>query len=58
MRTLLDFSYRKDQTEVCTLSGWVFPRMRPYPPCYRAAFAFSVICYPLLHLPSLRLGYH
>ena len=32
--------------------------MRPYPPCYRAAFAFSVISYPLLHPPSLRSGYH
>jgi hypothetical protein len=44
--------------EVCTLSGWVCPRMRPYPPYYRAAFAFSIISYPLLHPPSLRLGYH
>jgi hypothetical protein len=32
--------------------------MRPYPPCYQAAFAFSVISYPLLHPPSLRSGYH
>src|SRR4029453_8931106 len=52
------FLYRQDQTEVCTLSGWVSPRVRPYPPYYRAAFAFSVISYPLLHPPSLRSGYH
>ena len=32
--------------------------MRPYLPCYRAAFAFSVISYPLPHPPSLRSGYH
>jgi len=32
--------------------------MRPYPPCYRTAFAFSVISYPLLRPPSLRSGYH
>ncbi len=49
---------REDQTKVCTLSGWVCPRVRPYPPCYWAAFAFSVIFYPLLHPLSLRSGYH
>src|SRR6266571_2808108 len=32
--------------------------MRPYLPCYRAAFAFSVISYPLPHPPSLRSVYH
>jgi len=32
--------------------------VRPYPPYYRAAFAFSVISYPLPHPPSLRSGYH
>ena len=32
--------------------------MRPYPPCYWAAFAFSVISYPLFRPPSLRSGYH
>jgi hypothetical protein len=32
--------------------------MRPYPPYYRTAFAFSVISYPLFHPPSLRSGYH
>ena len=32
--------------------------MRPYPSCYRAAFAFSVLSYPLLRPPSLRSGYH
>src|SRR5712691_3459388 len=50
--------YREDQTEVCPLSGWVSPPMRPYPPYYWAAFAFSVISYPLLPPPSLRSGYH
>ncbi len=29
----------------------------PYPPYYRATFAFSGIFYPLRHPPSLRLGY-
>ena len=52
------FLYRKDQTKVCTLSGWVSPRVRPYPSYYWAAFAFSVLSYPLLHPPSLRSGYH
>ena len=32
--------------------------MRPYPPYYQTAFAFSVISYPLLRPPSLRSGYH
>ena len=52
------FLSRKDHTEVCTLSGWVSPPRRPSPPYYRAAFAFSVLSYPLLHPPSLRSGYH
>jgi hypothetical protein len=52
------FLYRKDQTEVCTLSGWVCPRLRPYPPYYGAAFALSVFFYPLPRPPSLRSGYH
>ena len=29
----------------------------PYPPYYRATFAFSGLFYPLRHGPSLRLGY-
>jgi hypothetical protein len=37
---------------------WVSPPMRPYPSCYRTAFAFSVIFYPLFRPPSLRSGYH
>lgn len=49
---------REDPTEVCTLSGWVCPLVQPYPPYYWAAFAFSVISYPLLRPPSLRSGYH
>lgn len=32
--------------------------MWPYPPCYEAAFAFSVLSYPRLRPPSLRSGYH
>jgi hypothetical protein len=44
--------------EVCALSGWVSPQVRPYPPHYQAAFAFSILSYPLLLLPSLRLGFH
>jgi hypothetical protein len=48
--------YRKDQTEVCTLSNWVSPPQRPYPPYYRTAFAFSVISYPLFHPPSFNVG--
>ncbi len=50
--------YREDQTEVCTLSDWVCPHEWPYPPYYWAAFAFSVISYPLLRPPSLRSRYH
>ena len=41
---------RQDPSEVGTLSGRVSPLSRPYPPHYRAAFAFSGILYPLRHL--------
>src|SRR5262245_31926456 len=58
IRTLRQFFYRQDQTAVCTLSGWVCPLRRPYPPYYRAAFAFSVLFYPLLRPPALRSEYH
>ena len=58
VRTLLEFPYRQDQSEVCTLSGRVSPRLRPYPPHYRAAFASSDLFYPLLRPPSLQSGYH
>lgn len=37
--------------------GYLRPRGRPYPPYYRATFAFSGIFYPLRRPPPLRLGY-
>ena len=51
----------RDPTEVCPLSrGVMLPLLgrNPYPSHYRAAFAFSVLLYPLRRPPSLRLGYH
>jgi len=33
-------------------------RLNPYPPDYRAAFAFSVLLYPLRRPRPLRFGYH
>src|SRR5215210_2545761 len=53
-----EFPYLQDQSEVCTLSSRVSPLVRPYPPDYRAAFAFSDLVYPRPLPPSLRLGYH
>jgi hypothetical protein len=40
----ISFPAIKDQPEVCPLSGGV--RAVPYPPDYRAAFAFSGLLYP------------
>jgi hypothetical protein len=57
MRAFHDLLYRQDLLEVCTLSGWVSPGWRPYPGCYRRAFAFSSIFYPLNRPPRLRSGY-
>jgi hypothetical protein len=48
---------KKDLPEVCALSGRdISARAAPYPPGYRAAFAFSSIFYPPRHRPSLRLA--
>ena len=56
MRAFHDLLYRQDLLEVCTLSGWVSPGWRPYPGCYRRAFAFSsIFClphHPVLHSPE------
>src|SRR5689334_21683491 len=53
-----EVSCRQDLSEVGILSDRVSPRLRPYPPHYRAAFASSDIVYPLSHLLPLRSGYH
>src|SRR3972149_6183342 len=37
--------------------GDVAPRLNPYPPCYRAAFAFSLFLYPHRCRRTLRLAY-
>jgi len=58
VRTFKGFASEEDQPEVCTLSGWVSPLLRPYPHRYSAAFAFSGFLYPLHHPRSLRFGYH
>jgi hypothetical protein len=41
----------RDPAEVCTVTGWddVALRFNPYPPHYRAAFAFSTFLYPPSH---------
>jgi len=46
--------------EVCPLSrGVMLPcgRRNPYPPHYKAAFAFSTILYPQSHRLTLRLAF-
>ena len=44
--------------EVCTVTGGddVAFRLNPYPPHYKAAFAFSILLYPTPHRLALRFA--
>jgi len=46
------------QMEVCPLSrGMMLQMLNPYPPHYKAAFAFSIFLYPQSHQRALRLAF-
>jgi hypothetical protein len=49
---------KKDLPEVCSLSSWVSPLVRPYPFHYRTTFACSSIFYPHRPRRSLRFACH
>ena len=56
----ISFLVTSDQAEVCPLSRGVmlpYGRRNPYPPHYKAAFAFSTILYPQSHRLTLRLAF-
>jgi hypothetical protein len=50
--------FRRDPSEVCTLSGWVFPTLAgPICPITGQRSLSPTLLYPLHHPPSLRSGY-
>jgi len=60
---LRNFSFTRAALFSSSSTRWKFARFRggqilnPYPPHYRAAFAFSIILYPHLHQLTLRLTF-
>src|SRR5918992_6146427 len=48
----------KDQMDVGPLSrGVMLPKLNPYPPHYRMAFAFSILPFPHVHGLALRVAF-